>query len=196
MQMPARRGPDAALTHPPADDDRLQLAREPRKHRAKFADDAEGAVIDVVLALQRAFRRRRIERLQDGVVVIGKDPELDVTIGGDKLAPARLHVRELVRLDALFEIHKEEELDRSLKHGAKIIGVNNRDLAIFKTDIGLSERLIPKFPKDVIAVSESGFSTGADAARARACGAHALLVGESLMRTPDPAALIREFQAS
>ncbi|HWA27952.1 MAG TPA: indole-3-glycerol phosphate synthase TrpC [Lacunisphaera sp.] len=97
-------------------------------------------------------------------------------------------------LDALFEIHREDELARAVKHGAKIIGVNNRDLAIFKTDIGLSERLIPQFPKDVVAVSESGFSTGADAARARQAGAHALLVGEALMKAADPAALIREFQ--
>lgn len=99
-------------------------------------------------------------------------------------------------LDALFEIHNEEELSRAVQHGAKIIGVNNRDLAIFKTDIGLSERLIPQFPKDVVAVSESGFSTGGDAARARACGAHALLVGEGLMKAADPAALIREFQGA
>ena len=99
-------------------------------------------------------------------------------------------------LDALFEIHTGEELHRAVQHEAKIIGVNNRDLAIFKTDIGLSERLIPQFPKDVVAVSESGFSTGADAARARACGAHALLVGESLMKAADPAALIREFQGA
>jgi indole-3-glycerol phosphate synthase len=104
------------------------------------------------------------------------------------------HAASAAGLDALFEIHNEEELRRAVQHGAKIIGVNNRDLAIFKTDIGLSERLIPQFPKDVIAVSESGFSTGGDAARARACGAHALLVGESLMKAADPAALIREFQ--
>ena len=97
-------------------------------------------------------------------------------------------------LDALFEIHNEEELRRSVQHGARIIGVNNRDLAIFKTDIGLSERLIPQFPKNVVAVSESGFSTGADAARARAAGAHAVLVGEALMKADDPAALIAEFQ--
>ncbi len=97
-------------------------------------------------------------------------------------------------LDALFEIHNEEELRRAVQHQAKIIGVNNRDLAVFKTDIGLSERLIPLFPKDVIAVSESGFSTAADAARARRAGAHALLVGESLMKAADPAALIADFQ--
>ena len=97
-------------------------------------------------------------------------------------------------LDALFEIHHEAELARALAHGAKIIGVNNRDLAIFKTDLGLSERLIPLFPRDVIAVSESGIFTAADAARARAAGAHAVLVGEALMKAADPGALIGEFR--
>jgi indole-3-glycerol phosphate synthase len=97
-------------------------------------------------------------------------------------------------LDALFEIHNEAELERSLKHGAKIIGVNNRDLAIFKCDLGLSERLIPLFPKHVIAVSESGIFTGADAARVQAAGAHAILCGEALMKAPDTAALISEFR--
>ena len=97
-------------------------------------------------------------------------------------------------LDALYEIHTEAEIARAVGHGAKIIGVNNRDLAIFKTDLGLSERLIPRFPRDVIAVSESGIFTGADAARVRAAGAHAVLVGEALMRAPDPGALIAQFR--
>jgi len=97
-------------------------------------------------------------------------------------------------LDALYEIHNESDLARTVRHGAKIIGVNNRDLAIFKTDLALSERLIPQFPKGVIAISESGIATPADAARVRAAGANAVLVGESLMRAPDPAALIAEFR--
>ncbi|MBC7367331.1 MAG: indole-3-glycerol-phosphate synthase [Undibacterium sp.] len=97
-------------------------------------------------------------------------------------------------LDALFEIHNDSELARALAHGAKIIGVNNRDLAIFTTDLGLSERLIPQFPKHIIAVSESGIHTAADATRVRVAGAHAVLVGEALMKSPDPAALIASFR--
>jgi indole-3-glycerol phosphate synthase len=96
-------------------------------------------------------------------------------------------------LDALFEIHNEAELDRALAHDAKLIGVNNRDLAIFKCDLGLSERLIPKFPAHVTAISESGIFTAADAARVRACGAHAILCGEALMKAPDTAALLADF---
>jgi indole-3-glycerol phosphate synthase len=99
-------------------------------------------------------------------------------------------------LDALFEIHNETDLNRAVQHGARIIGVNNRDLAIFKTDLALSERLIPQFPKNVVAVSESGIATAADALRVRRAGAHAVLVGESLMRAADPAALIAEFRRS
>jgi indole-3-glycerol phosphate synthase len=98
-------------------------------------------------------------------------------------------------LDALFEIHNEPDLARALAHGATIIGVNNRDLAIFKTDLALSERLIPQFPKHITAISESGIHTPADAARARACGAHAVLVGESLMRAPDMPALMKSLKA-
>lgn len=99
-------------------------------------------------------------------------------------------------LDALFEIHNEADLARALAHEAKIIGVNNRDLAIFKCDLGISERLIPQFPREVIAVSESGIFTPRDAARVRASGAQAVLVGEALMRADDPAVLIREFNTA
>lgn len=97
-------------------------------------------------------------------------------------------------LDALFEIHDEADLGRAVRRGAQIIGVNNRDLATFTTDLALSERLIPQFPRDVIAISESGIAMAGDAARARAAGAHAVLVGESLMKAADPAALLAAFR--
>ncbi|MEI7550898.1 MAG: indole-3-glycerol phosphate synthase TrpC [Verrucomicrobiota bacterium] len=99
-------------------------------------------------------------------------------------------------LDALFEIHTEPEIARAVRHGARIIGVNNRDLAVFRTDLGLSERLFPLLPRDVIAVSESGIATRADAARVRAAGAHAVLVGEALMRAPDPVGLLDELRSA
>lgn len=100
---------------------------------------------------------------------------------------------DLAGLDSLYEIHSEPELERAVAQDAKIIGVNNRDLAIFKTDLAFSERLIPQFPKDIIAVSESGIWTGEDATRVRACGAKAILVGEALMKAPDTAKLMADF---
>lgn len=97
-------------------------------------------------------------------------------------------------LDALFEVHTEEEIDRAAAAGARLIGVNNRDLAVFRTDLALTERLLPRVPPGILRVSESGIWTGADAQRVRAAGAQAILVGEALMRAPDPAALLRAFR--
>jgi indole-3-glycerol phosphate synthase len=99
-------------------------------------------------------------------------------------------------LAALFEVHAEEEIERARAHGAELIGVNNRDLAAFTTDLGLSERLIARFPAGITAVSESGICNAHDAARARRAGAHAVLVGEALMRSPDPAALVASLRSA
>jgi indole-3-glycerol phosphate synthase len=99
-------------------------------------------------------------------------------------------------IEALFEVHADGEIDRAAAHGAEMIGVNNRDLAVFTTDLALSERLMARFPAGAIAVSESGISTAADAGRARRAGAHAVLVGEALMRSADPAGLVASFRAA
>jgi indole-3-glycerol phosphate synthase len=98
-------------------------------------------------------------------------------------------------LACLFEVHSEEEIERAASHGAEVIGVNNRDLSVFSTDLALSERLIPRFPAGVIAVSESGVNTPADARRVRRAGADAVLVGEALMRSADPPALLASLRS-
>ena len=114
----------------------------------------------------------------------------------DEEIKALFTAAELAGLDVLFEIHDERELARAVAHGARIVGVNNRDLVSFQTDLAMSERLIPRFPSEIIAVSESGIVTGADAARVRAAGAHAILVGEALMKSPEPAGLIAAFRSA
>jgi indole-3-glycerol phosphate synthase len=101
------------------------------------------------------------------------------------------HAASLAGLDAIFEVHSLPEIERALQTGARIIGVNNRDLSRFVTDIGLSETLIPHIPASCIRISESGIHTLEDAARARATGADAVLIGESLMKARDPEAFIR-----
>jgi indole-3-glycerol phosphate synthase len=112
----------------------------------------------------------------------------------DEEITALQHAATAAGLDVLYEIHDDAELKRAVQHKAKIIGVNNRDLALFHTDLALSERLLPRIPRHIVAVSESGIATAADAARARAAGAHAVLVGEALMRATDSAALIADFR--
>jgi len=102
---------------------------------------------------------------------------------------------DLAGLDALYEIHEEHEIEIAVKHDARIIGVNNRDLRVFKTDLGFSEKLIPQFPDHVIPISESGIWTKEDAIRVKAAGAKAVLVGEALMKAESPASLIEDFHS-
>jgi indole-3-glycerol phosphate synthase len=92
--------------------------------------------------------------------------------------------------DALVEVHDEEELERAATAGARIIGVNNRDLKSFHVDLATSERLGAKMPADAIRVAESGIRVRADVERLRAAGFHAFLVGESLLRQQDRAAAV------
>ncbi|MBW3571979.1 MAG: indole-3-glycerol phosphate synthase TrpC [Gemmatimonadetes bacterium] len=88
-------------------------------------------------------------------------------------------------MDALVEAHTAEELDRALDAGATLVGVNNRDLDTFVTDLDLCVRLAPRVPAHVTYVGESGIRTAADVDRLGAAGVDAILVGESLMRQPD-----------
>lgn len=94
---------------------------------------------------------------------------------------------------AVVEAHDEREASAALEAGAKIVGVNHRDLRTFEVDLGLTERLRKVVPKDVVLVAESGIHSAADAKRMREAGADAILVGELLMRSGDPAAQIREL---
>jgi indole-3-glycerol phosphate synthase len=99
-------------------------------------------------------------------------------------------------LAALVEVHDERDLAAALVAGARLIGVNHRDLRTFEVDLGLTERLHGRIPRDLTLVSESGIRGAADARRMRKAGAHAVLVGELLMRAPDPAACIRDLSSS
>ena len=95
-----------------------------------------------------------------------------------------------VGLDVLCETHTREELDRAIALGFTLIGVNSRDLRTFAVRTGIFEELAPHMPKDAVLVAESGIRTAEDIARLRALGYHAFLIGEALMRQPDPAAAL------
>ena len=106
---------------------------------------------------------------------------------------AALHREALgLDLDVLVEVHSEDELDRALEIAdPDVIGINNRDLRTFTVDRELAARLRPSIPPDRIVVAESGIRDGRDVARLRDAGVDAILVGETLMRAPDPAAALR-----
>ncbi|MEY5006160.1 MAG: hypothetical protein RI969_1248 [Verrucomicrobiota bacterium] len=113
----------------------------------------------------------------------------------DEIRPIHRSAK-LAGLDTLFEVHDEAELERALRHDPDMVGVNNRNLSTFQIDLSFAERVIPHMPKSVLKVAESGLKTAEDAARMRAAGADALLVGESLMRAADPAALMKALQSA
>jgi len=93
--------------------------------------------------------------------------------------------------DALVEVHDEAELERAIGGGARIIGVNNRNLRDFSVDLATSERLIKLMPEGTIKVAESGIKTRQDVDRLRGAGFNAFLVGESLLRQSDRAGAVR-----
>ena len=97
-------------------------------------------------------------------------------------------------LDVLVEVHAEEELEAARRAGSGLVGINNRDLRSMATDLAVTERLAPLLAADgCLVVAESGVASAADARRARRAGAAALLVGEALMRSEAPAALLAEL---
>jgi indole-3-glycerol phosphate synthase len=119
-------------------------------------------------------------------VVAGADAILLIVAALDQ--PTLEHLLEVAstfQLDALVEVHDLPELERALVTDARIIGVNNRNLKHFTVDLGTTEKLAEEVPDDVVLVAESGIKTVADAIRLAEAGADALLVGETLMRSPN-----------
>jgi indole-3-glycerol phosphate synthase len=96
-------------------------------------------------------------------------------------------------LAALVEVHDEAELARAIDSGARVIGVNNRNLRTLAVDVDASSRLAAKMPADVVAVSESGLQWRADLERLAAAGYRAFLIGERFMTDPDPACAIQDL---
>lgn len=127
----------------------------------------------------------------------GADAILLIIAGlSDEQLRACMHEARLYELDVLVEVHDAAELDRALALDARLIGINNRDLHTFETDLGVSEYLLPKVPEGVTAISESGMRGPEDIQRLHDAGARGFLVGEALMRSDDAAAAIRALKTA
>lgn len=111
---------------------------------------------------------------------------LIVRILGDERLRELLHLAAELGMDALVETHDAEEVRRALDAGAAIVGINNRDLATFETDLATTLGLLDEVGEDVVVISESGIRTREDVARLGAAGVDAVLVGETLLRAEDP----------
>ena len=104
-----------------------------------------------------------------------------------------LSVAKDLWVQCLVEVHDEQELQTALEAGAEIIGINNRDLRTFQTDIAVTQALAPKVPRGKVLVSESGIASREDVVRLGRLGVHAVLVGEALVTAPDVGARVQEL---
>jgi indole-3-glycerol phosphate synthase len=129
--------------------------------------------------------------------VVGADAVLLIAAALDDapLAKLRATAEDELGLDALVEVHTSQELRRAVSAGARLIGVNNRDLRTFRTSLEASERLIAEAPRGRIMISESGLQAPKPLRHLRALGFRGFLIGEALMRAPDPEAALRHFIA-
>jgi indole-3-glycerol phosphate synthase len=155
---------------------------------------AARARVDVPL-LRKDFVLERYQLLE--ARASGADAALLIVaaLPGDLLR-RRLDDCAALGLSALVEVHDLAEAELAVAAGARIVGVNNRDLRTFRVDLSASERVLPTLPAGILGVSESGIRTVADVARLRPSGAANFLVGEALVRASDPGALLRELGAA
>jgi indole-3-glycerol phosphate synthase len=127
----------------------------------------------------------------------GADAALLIVAALEQAALVRLQQRAWdLGLATLVEVHDEEELARAVDSGARVIGVNNRNLRTLTVDVDASHRLAARMPRGVVAVSESGLQSRADLEKLSAAGYRAFLIGERFMTDVDPAAAIRTLIAA
>lgn len=199
------RSPSAGLLQDPYDP-----AAVARRYEAAGADAL--SVLTEPEYFGGAFEHLRAAREAVGLPILCKDFVIDDlqvacarAMGADAvlLIVAILDDAELRRLrdaaaalgmEALVEVHTEREVERALALGAGLIGINNRDLTTMQTDPRTTTRLRPLIPRGLIVVSESGIRSRAEIEALAAAGIDAALVGESLLRAPDPEAQLRRLR--
>src|SRR5574338_1184859 len=112
----------------------------------------------------------------------------------EQLSRFRQLAEDDLQMDALVEVHTSGEMKRAAACGAKLIGVNNRDLRTFEVSLDTSLRLAREAPLEALLISESGLHSPSDLSRLRDAGYRGFLIGETLMRADDPAAALRSFR--
>jgi indole-3-glycerol phosphate synthase len=129
--------------------------------------------------------------------LMGADAVLLIVSALDDSELADFHTLAIeLGLDVLVETHDEAEVERALAVGATLVGVNQRDLVTFEVDTDRAVRVAKSLPEGVVRVAESGVRGPADAAKLRAAGYHAVLVGEALVLSGDPAFAISELRTA
>jgi indole-3-glycerol phosphate synthase len=172
----------------------VSILTEPDYFRGSLDDLREARAATRLPILQKDFI---IDEFQiNDAAEAGADAILLIVaaLQDEELARLRGIAEDQLGLDALVEVHTAEEMRRAANCGATLVGVNNRDLRTFTTSLETSVQLAQFAPAGATLVSESGLSSPADIARLRKCGYRGFLIGESLMRSADPVALIHSLR--
>lgn len=157
-----------------------------------YLDEVRGVTSRPLLRKDFMWTRYQIAQ----AAAYGADCVLLIVAGmDDEALRACMDEATAYALDVLAEAHDEVDLRRATEAGARLVGINNRNLRTLETDLAVSEHLLPKVSPGIFAISESGMRDASDVARLRASGARGFLVGEALMRSEDPRSLVENLRA-
>ena len=172
----------------------ISVLTEPHFFAGSLGDLEDVASAVGIPVLRKDFTRNEAQIWE--ARASGADAILLIVAALDQVRLERLVAcADEVGVAAIVEAHSVGELERAVAAGAAVVGVNNRDLTTFVTDLSVAERAAHALPDGVVTIGESGVSSVEGAARMRAAGYDAILVGEALVRHPDPAAFVAELRA-
>lgn len=170
----------------------MSVLTDEKYFQGSLADLTKVSPVSNIPLLRKDFVCHEIQIYE--AIIAGADAILLIVAVLDDETLGRLYKEAKdFQLDVLVEVHDLPEMERALDLGADLIGINNRNLKTFETDLATTERLADEVDDDVLLVSESGIRTTADCLRVLEAGANAILVGETLMRANNPAETMQQW---
>lgn len=170
----------------------MSVLTDQKYFQGSLADLTKISPASNIPLLRKDFIRHEVQIYE--AIIAGADAILLIVAALDDDTLHRLYKEAKdFQLDVLVEVHDLEEMERAIDLGADLIGINNRNLKTFETDLATTERLADEVDDSVLLVSESGIRTAADCLRVLEAGANAILVGETLMRANNPAETMQQW---
>ncbi len=170
----------------------ISVLTDEKYFKGSLADLTKISPVSNIPLIRKDFIRHEIQIYE--AIIAGADAILLIVAALDDETLKRLFKEACdFQLDVLVEVHDLPEMERALDLGADLIGINNRNLKTFKTDLATTELLADEVGDDVLLVSESGIKTAADCLRVLEAGANAILVGETLMKANNPAETMQQW---
>lgn len=170
----------------------MSVLTDEKYFKGSLADLTKISPVSNIPLIRKDFIRHEVQIYE--AIIAGADAILLIVAAlDDKTLKHLYQVAKDFQLDVLVEVHDLPEMERAIDLGADLIGINNRNLKTFETDLATTEILADEVDDDVLLVSESGIRTAADCLRVLEAGANAILVGETLMRANNPAETMQQW---